>query len=282
MNNQNINYQEKETTEKKRRIRYKDWKCIYPGCCETPKTRYNCTSHVWDAHLKFIYKEYNFIQFKQIQDKEKVRKLCEQYIQYCPDEINIRKRKINPLKLKEREKKMAKENSKGNDNQNEGTDNLNDNINENENEMKESNELYSSNSVNQSNQCNQINDMNQINQHLIHQSFPQITPPHIVNYTHSSENQNELLLSLDTSDYNELPPITQDISSPEQKYISQSFQFDVNTNTNTINTINNQISMINNNQFQIQNNTNPINNQLDQFHFQQSNEFIQVLQLSPS
>ena len=35
-----------------KRIRYKEYKCIYPNCNEGLKTKYNCISHIWDIHLK--------------------------------------------------------------------------------------------------------------------------------------------------------------------------------------------------------------------------------------
>ncbi|KAL7714983.1 Uncharacterized protein QTN25_007444 [Entamoeba marina] len=84
--------------EKSKRIRYKDYKCTYPGCSEPAKTRYNCTSHVWDAHLKFLYKEFNGESYKKVFDKQRAKTLCENYMQYVVDENHKRKRKITEPK----------------------------------------------------------------------------------------------------------------------------------------------------------------------------------------
>ncbi|BFU25573.1 hypothetical protein EHI8A_070290 [Entamoeba histolytica HM-1:IMSS-B] len=88
----------------KQRIRYKDWKCNYPGCNEPAKTKYNCTSHVWDAHLKFIYNEFGGVAFKNLENKQFPKEMCEKYIEFVPDEVNIRKRKY-PLVTKQSNKK---------------------------------------------------------------------------------------------------------------------------------------------------------------------------------
>ncbi|ELP93984.1 hypothetical protein EIN_181510 [Entamoeba invadens IP1] len=78
----------------KQRIRYKDWLCTFPGCTEPPKTKYNMISHIWDSHLKFIYPEYHKSAFKNLENKEIPRELCEQYLLFSQDEINMRKRKL--------------------------------------------------------------------------------------------------------------------------------------------------------------------------------------------
>ena len=274
--------------EKKKRIRYKDWKCIYPGCIETPKTKYNCTTHVWDAHLKFVHKEYNYLQFKNIKDKTIPKKLCEQYIKFCPDEVNIRKRKtisyikqeekgdcINEFINEENENQM----NLNNYNQLNDTNNLNQgnytflslpsipitNTNNQfqlnvQNNSNNSQGQSSPESRNENNQMNNSMNLNQIQNQFIH-------------HTHSSENHNELLPSFETSDFNELPPIISCISSSDQKSSQHS------SNINQFN----QFNYLNNSNQNIQNNQlNKQNQYQQQFNQNQSNEFIQVLQISPS
>ncbi|EKE37663.1 hypothetical protein ENUP19_0295G0003 [Entamoeba nuttalli] len=67
--------------------RKKNWKCNYPGCNEPPKTRYNCYAHVWDSHIKqFLAEEGNnpdnmlLTSFKNSNEKDKIKKICERYM----------------------------------------------------------------------------------------------------------------------------------------------------------------------------------------------------------
>ncbi|EDR27843.1 hypothetical protein EDI_154750 [Entamoeba dispar SAW760] len=67
--------------------RKKNWKCNYPGCNETPKTRYNCYAHLWDLHLKQIVAEEGnnpdnilITSFKNSNEKDKIKKICERYM----------------------------------------------------------------------------------------------------------------------------------------------------------------------------------------------------------
>ncbi|BFU21226.1 hypothetical protein EHI8A_006510 [Entamoeba histolytica HM-1:IMSS-B] len=65
----------------------KQWICTFPGCTESsPKTHYNCYSHVWDAHLRHIisFQTIGFKKapsYKKLPDRKAVRKLCENYMQ---------------------------------------------------------------------------------------------------------------------------------------------------------------------------------------------------------
>ncbi|ELP95063.1 hypothetical protein EIN_253270 [Entamoeba invadens IP1] len=65
--------------------RRKCWICTYPGCKEPPKTRYNCYSHTWDAHLRHLNGEKD--QYKRIKESERkdAMKLCEMYVRYVED-----------------------------------------------------------------------------------------------------------------------------------------------------------------------------------------------------
>ncbi|EMS15867.1 hypothetical protein KM1_066160 [Entamoeba histolytica HM-3:IMSS] len=71
-----------ETQAKPRR---KCWMCVFPGCTEPPKTRYNCYSHVWDAHLRHLNGEKE--AYKRIKEEERkdAMKLCEMYVVYVDD-----------------------------------------------------------------------------------------------------------------------------------------------------------------------------------------------------
>ncbi|ELP93208.1 hypothetical protein EIN_055130 [Entamoeba invadens IP1] len=78
-----------------KRIRYKEWKCTFPGCTEGPKTKYNAVSHVWDAHLKFLYADLQGTAYKNLpeQKRKEAKKACMSYIAFVTDTVNQRKRK---------------------------------------------------------------------------------------------------------------------------------------------------------------------------------------------
>ncbi|KAL7720629.1 Peptidase S74 domain-containing protein [Entamoeba marina] len=63
--------------------RLKNWQCTYPSCNEPAKTRYNCYSHIWDTHLRYLHSDgANQLEpcYKDIKDKTKVKKLCDPYM----------------------------------------------------------------------------------------------------------------------------------------------------------------------------------------------------------
>ncbi len=78
-------------SEKDKRIRFKEYRCIYPGCSEGLKTKYNCLSHIWDIHLRYLYNATE--SYKSLKDKDYARKCCLPYLQFVSDETNGRKRK---------------------------------------------------------------------------------------------------------------------------------------------------------------------------------------------
>ncbi|KAL7721657.1 Peptidase S74 domain-containing protein [Entamoeba marina] len=79
-----------ETQAKPRR---KCWMCVFPGCTEPRKTRYNCYSHVWDAHLRHLNGEKEaYKRIKEDERKEAMR-LCEMYIIFVDDDNNRRRNK---------------------------------------------------------------------------------------------------------------------------------------------------------------------------------------------
>ncbi|KAL7712554.1 Peptidase S74 domain-containing protein [Entamoeba marina] len=67
-----------------KKMRKKNWKCIYPNCNEPVKTRFNCYAHVWDTHLRQEYTqnsdEFPATPFKKTVDKTKMKPLCEAYM----------------------------------------------------------------------------------------------------------------------------------------------------------------------------------------------------------
>ncbi|BFU20328.1 hypothetical protein EHI8A_007830 [Entamoeba histolytica HM-1:IMSS-B] len=77
------------------RIRYKEYKCTFPGCNEPAKTKYNCISHVWDGHLKLLPHEFHGIAYKSLPEEKRkeVKSKCLEYITFVTDTVNQRKRK---------------------------------------------------------------------------------------------------------------------------------------------------------------------------------------------
>ncbi|EKE37765.1 hypothetical protein ENUP19_0307G0004 [Entamoeba nuttalli] len=68
-----------------RKHRKKNWQCTFEGCTDPLKTRYNCYSHIWDTHLRKVLCEkdpgrYEDVPYKNIQNKELVKSLCEKYM----------------------------------------------------------------------------------------------------------------------------------------------------------------------------------------------------------
>ncbi|ELP94813.1 hypothetical protein EIN_247070 [Entamoeba invadens IP1] len=75
-------------------MRKKNWVCVYPGCNVCPKSRYNLTAHVWDAHLREeCSKPGNnpnnlaLTTFKLCPQKEIVKKMCQQYMVKMVDKL---------------------------------------------------------------------------------------------------------------------------------------------------------------------------------------------------
>ena len=73
----------KQTLEQK----MKNYKCIFPGCMEIPKSRYNCYTHVWDTHLRYEFakpgknpKNYPLLKYKDCPNKSELQKECSKYI----------------------------------------------------------------------------------------------------------------------------------------------------------------------------------------------------------
>ncbi|KAL7712265.1 Peptidase S74 domain-containing protein [Entamoeba marina] len=74
--------------------RKKNWKCTFPDCKETPKTRYNCYAHVWDSHLRTLMSQEEnnpenimLTTFKNSSQKNLLKKYCEQYMIKLVDKI---------------------------------------------------------------------------------------------------------------------------------------------------------------------------------------------------
>eukprot|EP00727_Mastigamoeba_balamuthi_P005359 m51a1_g14821 hypothetical protein (1080) ;mRNA; r:640151-644990 len=68
--------------------RKKLWKCVYPGCCESAKTHYNCHSHVWDAHVRHELAGASpeaALVYKKLPNREAVKPLLEPYMVELPD-----------------------------------------------------------------------------------------------------------------------------------------------------------------------------------------------------
>ena len=90
--------------------RQKNWQCLYKNCIEPPKTRYNCCSHVWDAHLrrkccKNNDPQYENVSYKALKNKTVVNELCINYMR----KLVIKKDEENQIKTENKsEKKKAK------------------------------------------------------------------------------------------------------------------------------------------------------------------------------
>ncbi|KAL7715369.1 Peptidase S74 domain-containing protein [Entamoeba marina] len=72
----------------------KKWICTFPGCQEiSPKTHYNCYSHVWDAHLRHIISSPLYPKktpsYKKLPDKKMVKGLCEKYMSLIDNNQNV-------------------------------------------------------------------------------------------------------------------------------------------------------------------------------------------------
>ncbi|KAH3744971.1 leucine rich repeat protein, bspa family protein [Pelomyxa schiedti] len=76
--------------------RKKLWVCTYPLCTNTsPKTYYNCYSHVWDAHVRHELAGatepgtpanlLSALVYKKLEDRDAVKHLCVRYIAEIPD-----------------------------------------------------------------------------------------------------------------------------------------------------------------------------------------------------
>ena len=73
-----------------KRIRFKEYQCIFPGCNENPKTKYNCLSHIWDVHLRPLQNKTE--SFKTIQDKDDVKERCMHYVRFVTNAENRKRR----------------------------------------------------------------------------------------------------------------------------------------------------------------------------------------------
>ncbi|KAL7719432.1 hypothetical protein QTN25_003150 [Entamoeba marina] len=75
----------------KSRVRFKEYKCVFPGCSEGLKTKYNCISHIWDIHLRHL----NSITeaYKNLSNRDQARILCLPYLKYVENSESERKRK---------------------------------------------------------------------------------------------------------------------------------------------------------------------------------------------
>ncbi|ELP91379.1 hypothetical protein EIN_154460 [Entamoeba invadens IP1] len=82
-----------ESTTSDKRIRFKEYKCVFPGCSEGLKTKYNCISHVWNIHLRNINNITESYKDLKESDKERARDLCLPYIFFVKDAETSRKRK---------------------------------------------------------------------------------------------------------------------------------------------------------------------------------------------
>ncbi|ELP94319.1 hypothetical protein EIN_130980, partial [Entamoeba invadens IP1] len=74
-----------------KRVRFKEYRCIFPGCTEGLKTKYNAISHIWDIHLRHIHNTTE--PYKTLKDKDKARELCMPYLHFVKDAETTRKRK---------------------------------------------------------------------------------------------------------------------------------------------------------------------------------------------
>ncbi|BFU24197.1 hypothetical protein EHI8A_057070 [Entamoeba histolytica HM-1:IMSS-B] len=81
----------KGLTKDKQRVRYKEYQCTYPGCNEGLKTKYNCISHIWDIHLRYLNGSKE--SFKSIENKEEIKKLCIPFLKYVTNAESERKRR---------------------------------------------------------------------------------------------------------------------------------------------------------------------------------------------
>ena len=124
----NIPVKEVPRTQKQRK---KNWKCNYPGCNESTKTRYNCYAHIWDIHLKpkLASEESNnskiiLTSFKNSNDKAEIKKMCERYMIKLVDKTQGRQTfpfaftdsmasviglALNKIKNEEHEKELEKQ-----------------------------------------------------------------------------------------------------------------------------------------------------------------------------
>ncbi|EDR25599.1 hypothetical protein EDI_172560 [Entamoeba dispar SAW760] len=76
---------------KTKRVRFKEYRCIYPGCNEGLKTKYNCLSHIWDMHIRTLNNTQE--PFKSIKDKKTATKCCLPYLKFEENAITNRKRR---------------------------------------------------------------------------------------------------------------------------------------------------------------------------------------------
>ncbi|EDR29951.1 hypothetical protein EDI_007940, partial [Entamoeba dispar SAW760] len=84
--------------------RMKNWKCTFPECEETPKTRYNCYAHIWDAHLRTELskpgknpKNLLLTTFKLSPQKDDIKRMCEDYMIKLIDKYPPTKIKRNQI-----------------------------------------------------------------------------------------------------------------------------------------------------------------------------------------
>ena len=80
----NITVKEVPRTQK---LRKKNWKCNFPSCNETPKTKYNVYAHVWDLHLRPLLSQPGnnpdhliLTSYKNSEQKDVIKKMCDKYM----------------------------------------------------------------------------------------------------------------------------------------------------------------------------------------------------------
>ncbi|KAL7718836.1 Peptidase S74 domain-containing protein [Entamoeba marina] len=82
---------QKTQSKEKGRVRYKEYKCTFPGCNEGLKTKYNCISHIWDIHLRHLNNTTE--SFKHVANKEEIKELCLPHLKYVMNSESERKRR---------------------------------------------------------------------------------------------------------------------------------------------------------------------------------------------
>ncbi|ELP84006.1 hypothetical protein EIN_345920 [Entamoeba invadens IP1] len=80
-----------DNSSKVKRVRFKEYRCIYPGCKEGLKTKYNCLSHIYDMHVRALNKTVE--PFKTIKDKKAATELCLPYLKFEENAVTNRKRR---------------------------------------------------------------------------------------------------------------------------------------------------------------------------------------------
>ena len=179
-NTSKITTKEKINDKNDKKGRKKLWKCTFKGCTEPPKTRYNCYSHIWDAHLRHI----NHVQipYKKLKEGSKEKEKAKEEIALYAKKLDETLMKMFPnygIDAMDQISVMNNMNNMSNMNQ--------------MNAYSEYNEMNNCNNTNTMNQYNSDNSMNNINN--INNINPPVHPFNMNQMNMNVYNENQTMLS---------------------------------------------------------------------------------------